>query len=262
MMGEPSLKELERDVVASRAKLAGDLAMLRAPSTFSSFKDDLKREAVSAKDSLVDSAKSAATSSIQNIIEDLKAKAAANPAATLAIGAGIAWRLIHHPPIATALVGAGLFSLLRTTAPANGASSDAEYFAQAKERLKEQTGEAAGVVKEHIAAMAEGAKEKVQEWSEQTSAAAQQATSDVKHKTVSVAQQASKTLNIARRDTSAKVSYTVDGLRRAAQDATATAANVSLPDTTDRDKFLLGAAGFAVAAALGLALRGRSTSDD
>ena len=261
-MGDPSLKELERDVAASRAKLAGDLAALRAPSTFSSFKDDLTREAVSAKDSFIDNAKSAATSSIQSMIEDLKAKAAANPAASLAIGAGIAWRLIHHPPIATALVSAGLFSLLRTTAPPTGASNDAEYFTQAKERLKEQAGEAAGAVKEQFTAVAEGAKEKVQEWGEQTSVAAQQATSDLKQKTASLAQQASETFNTARRDTSAKVSDTVDGMRRAAHDVTATAAEVSLPTSSDRDKLLLGAAGFAVAAALGLALRGRSTSDD
>jgi len=47
------------------------------------------------------------------MVEDMKAKASENPAATLAISAGLAWRLLRHPPIATALIGAGLFSLLR-----------------------------------------------------------------------------------------------------------------------------------------------------
>ena len=114
-MSDPSLHQLERDVEAARAKLAGDLSTLRCPATYSEFSSELKYEALDMKDALVDKAKSSVQSTIDTFVEDLKARAAANPAAALAIGAGIAWRLIQRPPIATALIGAGLYSLLRTT---------------------------------------------------------------------------------------------------------------------------------------------------
>ncbi len=114
-MSDPSLHQLEREVEAARAKLAGDLSTLRSPTTYSEFTSDLKHEALDVKDALLDKAKSSVVSTIEDFVDDLKARAAANPAAALAIGAGIAWRLIQRPPIATALVGAGLFSLFRTT---------------------------------------------------------------------------------------------------------------------------------------------------
>ena len=114
-MSDPSLHQLERDVEAARAKLAGDLSTLRSPATYSEFSSKLKYEALDMKDALVDKAKSSVQSTIDTFVEDLKARAAANPAAALAIGAGIAWRLIQRPPIATALIGAGLYSLFRTT---------------------------------------------------------------------------------------------------------------------------------------------------
>src|SRR5205807_2610581 len=80
--------------------------------------------------------KQEAKSGLQSVIEDVKGRAAANPAAALAIGAGLAWRLVRHPPIATALIGAGLVSLFRT--PPVQASDDAGYFSHAKGRLEEQ----------------------------------------------------------------------------------------------------------------------------
>src|SRR5687767_10900425 len=113
-MSDPSLHQIEREVEAARAKLAGDLATLRSPATYSEFTSDLKSEALEMKDALVDKAKSSVQSTFENFVDDMKARAAANPAATLAIGAGVAWRLIQHPPIATALIGAGLYSLFRT----------------------------------------------------------------------------------------------------------------------------------------------------
>jgi hypothetical protein len=39
--------------------------------------------------------------------DDVKARAAANPAAVIAIGAGLAWRLLQRSPIASALIGVG-----------------------------------------------------------------------------------------------------------------------------------------------------------
>jgi hypothetical protein len=47
-MPQPSLRELEQEVEAARAKLAGDLATLRSPSTTAEFTESLKQEALEA----------------------------------------------------------------------------------------------------------------------------------------------------------------------------------------------------------------------
>jgi hypothetical protein len=94
------LQNLEREVESARARLASDLSSLCSADTYSEFKQDLKHEA---------------RSTFAGVFEDLKARAAANPTATLAIGAGVVWRLIERPPIAVGLIGAGLLSLWRTT---------------------------------------------------------------------------------------------------------------------------------------------------
>src|SRR5262245_2415988 len=99
-MSEGDLNTLEREVELTRAKFADDLARLRSPHNLAEFKEDLWAHARETKN---------------GILADLKARAAANPAAVAAVAAGVAWRLFHRPPIATALVGLGLFSLLRTT---------------------------------------------------------------------------------------------------------------------------------------------------
>src|SRR6202048_5535112 len=98
-MIEPSLNQLEREVEASRTKLASDLSTLRSPATAAEFTETLKQEAFDAKDQLLDKAKAKAQSSIESLIEDVKARADANPAAALAIGGGVGWWLIRHPPI-------------------------------------------------------------------------------------------------------------------------------------------------------------------
>ena len=109
------LNALERDVEQARARFAGDLARLRSPTTVARFKDDAWAQAIETKDELVDKAKDAATDGAQRLFTDLKERAAANPVAALAIGAGLAWRLVHRPPIATLLVGMGVVGLLRTS---------------------------------------------------------------------------------------------------------------------------------------------------
>src|SRR5215212_669470 len=196
-MSEPNLHQLEREVEGARAKLAADLAVLRSPDTFSEFTEGLKSETLGAKDALVERAKSSVQSTIEGFVEDLKGKAAANPTAALAIGAGIAWRLFRHPPVATALVGAGLVSLLRTTPWRSNGYISEDYMSHAKERLIEQSTDFAGTMKDHAVAMGETVKEKatelagtaqekaaelagtakeqVQQWSGQAQSAAQKA---------------------------------------------------------------------------------------
>ena len=134
--------------------------MLRSPDTFSEFTDGLKSETVGVKEAVVEKAKSSIRSTIGEFVEDLKGKAAANPTAALAIGAGIAWRLFRHPPIATALVGAGLVSLLRTTPWRSNGYISEDYMSHAKERLIEQSTDFAGTMKDHAVAMGETVKEK------------------------------------------------------------------------------------------------------
>jgi hypothetical protein len=105
--------------------------------------------------------------------EDVKARAAANPAAVIAIGAGLAWRLLQWPPIATTLIGLGLYSLWNTE-PKQPGDGTPDYLKQSRQALKEQTREAlsaasriAGQAQEAAAAIWDDAREKVRKWNEE-----------------------------------------------------------------------------------------------
>ncbi|MGA7773075.1 MAG: hypothetical protein WCA25_09040, partial [Pseudolabrys sp.] len=98
-MGSISLLQHEHEVEQSRTKLTEDLAVLCSPKTLAAFTDDLKQEAFARRD---------------DVWEKIKVRAASNPAAVAAIGAGLAWRLFQKPPISSALIGLGLFSLWKT----------------------------------------------------------------------------------------------------------------------------------------------------
>ena len=158
-MTERSTRELEHDVEEARERLLSHLSVLSSPVAYSEFKEDLKDEA---------------RFTLRGILDDVKRRAAANPAATLAIGAGLAWRFIREPPISTALIGAGLYSLWRTT-PVATQGRDFDYLSTAKTRLAEQVSDLATTVGEQTAHMAETvtenasqlagvAKGKMQEW--------------------------------------------------------------------------------------------------
>ena len=255
-MSDITLRQHEGDVEIARAKLNASLDALRSPETLSTFSDDLKKEARDAKDALVDQAKSAAQSQLNKIVEEMKAKAANNPAAALAIGAGLAWHFLRHPPVATALIGLGAFSLWRTNAgAARGYSPD--YMELGKQRLKEQASEAAGRVKdaaaegrdrlsEKIGDLKTAAGEKIQDW-----------TAEVKNTVGDI----SATL---RTDTPSIVPGEQDafepGLAKTAAEKVSGAfaeARDFVSEQDSRDKLLLGLAGAAVAAALGIACQKR-----
>lgn len=308
-MSDPSLHQLELDVEAARAKLAGQLSSLRSPATYSEFSSELKYEALEMKDALVDKAKSSVQSTIDTFIEDLKARAAANPVAALAIGAGIAWRLIQRPPIATALIGAGLYSLFQTTSTqgthGNARTTD-EYLAQAKDKLAEQAsdlaetvkdsasaiGEAVAVkaselatgVKERALAMGEAATEKATELAagvkqsasfmgeaaqEKATELAGAARSQAQHWSEEVRSSVGQAAVNASRLTG-DGSRTLEDMRRESMTAERSASRAAaitdewmrpIQETAGsqdaRDKFLLGAAGVAVVAALGIAYQRR-----
>jgi hypothetical protein len=117
-MSHAPLDRLEGDVRDARRRLKSDLEVLRAPETFSSFKEEVLDEARQSRDDIVANVKEAATGRAERLIADIKERAAANPVAVGAIAAGVAWRILRKPPITTMLVGYGLISLWRRS-PAN-----------------------------------------------------------------------------------------------------------------------------------------------
>ena len=210
---------MEVEVREARAKLAKDLTVLRSPQTYRDFRSGLRSEAQSV---------------LQRITEDLRTRAAANPSAALAIGAGIAWRLLKHPPVATALIGAGVLSLWRTT-PVRVDEDD--YLRTAQQRFGEQVSEAVATTRERASAYAHSAGERVQELSG------------------SAAEQAAETFERAREAAAQIPDRAVDAAQRATSQLGRAVSNGEV-----RDQLLLGVAGLAVAAALGISYQ-RRTSD-
>ena len=271
-----TVTQCEREVEFARAKLKRDLGTLRSPATFSSFTDELKAQVYEAKDAAIEHAKDAVRTTAEGFVEDIKARAAANPAAALAIGAGIAWQLLRHPPITTLLIGAGLVSLWRTTPRANGRHDNADYLALGKQRLKQQLNEfgveaskvasdAGHVIAEKAGQASDAAVATAQDWSR----GAAQTVADLTSRATAKAQGAVSSAREAVSDASEQASLIATDATRKARSLTRDTA-VSLRDTatTDlfrtadtRDKLLLGAAGLAVAGALGIALQKRVAAE-
>jgi hypothetical protein len=223
-----NLQALESKVEEARAKLAEDLALLRSPQTYRQSGANLKSEAQAVS---------------QRILDDLKARAAANPSAALAIGAGIGWRLFKHPPIATALIGVGLLSLWRTKAMP---IADQNYLATAQRRLGEQVSEAADTVKDAAVDAAVAGREKV-------GAYAQSAVESAEQFAASATERAADTLEGAREAAGQASDNAVHAIQRATSHATA--------DGSLRDQVLLGAAGAAVVAALAISYQRRKAGE-
>ena len=188
------LNALERDVEQARARFAGDLARLRSPTTVARFKDDAWAQAVETKDELVDKTKDAATDGAQRLFTDLKERAAANPVAALAIGAGLAWRLVHRPPIATLLVGMGVVGLLRTSP----ARSSQPYMGLHDEDPRLRSGHGANDLVARAGELAETAKEKAQDWGASAGDAARATATRVADTAAAVTERASRVMHDAR----------------------------------------------------------------
>jgi hypothetical protein len=237
------VRKLEHEVEIARSRLRSDLSVLSSPRTYAAFKEDLKSEA---------------NSTVNNLIDGLKARAAANPAAALAIGAGITWRVIERPPIAAALIGAGLFSLFRTTPVKSSPFQHRDYFAEGRQRLTEQVSDFAEQIREEAVDMARSATshggnaagvaaEKMREFA---SAAAAQAHEQASH----LASQAINNATELARELPARVGRTIQKASLVAEDA--------ISDSDTRDKLLFGAAGLAVATALGIAFQRSMSSSE
>jgi predicted nucleic acid-binding protein len=231
-MSQAELNALERDVEVTRAKFAHDLARLRSPHSLAEFKEDLWVHARDTKD---------------GIVADLKARAAANPAALAAIAAGVAWRLFHRPPIATALIGLGLFSLLRTSPERTDSETWIDRYAE----------DPVGELRSRASELADAAKQKVKDLSEQANQAAGEVTKELKERAAAATERATETLREASDAARDRVTRLADDSMSASDRASARL-HAAMPDRDDRDNYLLGAAALAVAAAVGIAFQRRA----
>ena len=262
----------EQEVQGARAKLTADLTALRSPANVTAFTDGLKQEAIAAKDSAIQQTKETVQTTIEEIVADLKAKAAANPAAALTIGAGIAWQLVRNPPIVSALIGIGLYSLLRTPASEPVARGKLDYLDYGKQRLKEQmadfglnaagaAAEAGKVLSEKSEELYGTAKDKLRALTDDAVETAATVTSASEPRTDGLAASARRTFHDALDHVEAVATRSTDAvgttLRETADSAAKLGASVVETSTASRDSLLLGVAGVAVAAALGIALQKR-----
>jgi hypothetical protein len=233
------LIEHEKAVEHSRVKLREDLAILCSPETRASFTEDLKHEAFDIKDALW---------------EKVKVRAASNPAAVMAIGAGLIWHWLRNPPITSALIGVGLFSLWKTQPRTayDGTGRRLGYLEQSKEVLKQQAEQAVSVASDVAAKTGEVAttkgyealqvaKDKMREWQGEIGNTVSEATGQLK---------------TSREDLIAEIRDKERSLRREIRGvAASTVEKVEDPDI--RNTLLLGFAGAAIAAAVGIACQKR-----
>jgi len=259
-MTQMELNQLERDVEDARERLSGDLQRLRSPATISGFKDALwegvdesrgqlvarTKETVDALvvkakesvDELVAKTKEGAgelVATTQEAISDralrflaeIKERAAANPIAALAIGAGLAWRIVRRPPIASMLVGAGVIGLMRTDPQKSYPGAE----------MASQVGD-----------LAVAAKEKVEEWSSDAGDAATQA-GELAHSVKGTVEQWSSDAG--------EVIWQVAGATKSLSDRGTETIYAIVQDAEERDKYLLGAAAVALVAAVGFACQRR-----
>jgi hypothetical protein len=241
-MSQADLNALEREVEQTRARFANDLARLRSPRNLAAFKEDLWAQARETKDEVIVKTKEAASDAAQRVLAELKARAAANPAAALALGAGLAWRLVHRPPIATLLVGVGLIGLLRTS----------------PSQTKHDCG-GAGLASQD-SALADAAKQKVRDWGAQASDAARIAATQIAGEAASVADRTSHALHDARDAARESLTWVADNAEFVS-DRASSRLRAAIPSRDDRDTYLLGAAALAVTAAVGIAFQRRAQED-
>lgn len=274
MAQEKSLSQLESDVEQARARVAADLALLRSPETFETARSGVMDAAYGYKDQAVDAVRDRVTSASQDFLDTLKAKAAANPAAALAIAAGVGWRLYRHPPIASLLIGLGATALMRTDpeddslTPRRLAERAAERASVLKERAAEQVAEltrdATGAAEEKIhqwSAAAERAYENISErvtGGSSSGTAGHDGESRVEMRSPAYVAGAPEAVVLEPGDAAALHESQIVANARATRRREPARRSTALGDHT-RDAYLLGFAALALGAAVGLARRHRDT---
>ena len=261
-MNNPELAEIERNIMGARARLAHNVAQLRSAEALAELKDIVTQEVSDTKDNLMQTARSGAQSALQTALQQIKSKAIANPAAVGAVGAGLAWKLFRSPPIASAMVGLGLYSLLRTRGDASLEVADAPR------QLKRQVSEFAGEVSGQIAGTAKEIGHRASELAGSAGDAARgiaSETADYATDLAARAMQSGKAAVTEAKDyaeelvtrglgtSEAESPYPIEHMDEQPFVAAPPLADHAQPPRDARDALLLGAAGIAVAAALGIA---------
>jgi chemotaxis protein histidine kinase CheA len=259
MMSSLELDRLEEDVAKARERVVTDVARLRSPAAMAEFRADIGH-------TLSDGA--------QRTVENLKNRAAANPAAVLAIAAGLLWRFARHPPIASLLVGVGLTSLLRTSSdspPSPVVTRSGELLHAANERASELSEQARALTAQAREAAAATAAT-VSQTAERVADQAAQAAARVSERSARLSEDARETatrVSGQAADTAARMSGQAaeaaarmsEGAGQIAAQASrsadrfATAAQQVLREMSARDGFLLGVAALAVGTAALIGLR-------
>lgn len=289
-MSSDDLKSLERDVEEARNRVLQDIVALRSPGAVAGLKRDVSEQIGRTKDEWIGSARDAATSEVHGMLDGFKSRALANPLAVLAIGAGIGWKLKNHPPIMSALVGLGIYGLMRAdparparsvtwtrdTSRAVGAAardwrdSDtaaelADYAEEARARADHYRGQAAelaGQAGDRVEDAYEAASAKAAEWSAEASHAAERAAAYGRRLARDASEAAHDALDRGRH-VAEEAGDAVHRAYRYGRRRVHRAGEAGeryyheLADRTDRDKILLGAAAVAIAAAVGMAARNR-----
>ena len=251
-MARAELDRLEGDVQEARQRLRSDLEVLRAPGTFSTFKDELVAEARQSGDAAIASAKASATSWSERLGAEIKERAAANPIAVCAIAAGIGWRILRKPPITTMLVGYGLYSLYRTQPGHLAPGAETVYQAAdaviaAKEQVQQWSWEAGEAVAHARDVVVPAVADTVQRLTADAGETLTQAT-------VAVQAHAASGSESARRwgaEVGTAVIEATGSLQAAAMRGSQSVQHLAL-DEEARNKALLGVAAVALTTALGL----------
>ncbi len=114
---ESDVRSLEREAEALRARLHDTIAQIRDPDTLENAKSEVKERAAQAKEKMVGYMREARDNAFQSgasFTRNLQRQAFENPLSVALIGAGLGWRLYRNPPVAAALMGAGLWSMMKT----------------------------------------------------------------------------------------------------------------------------------------------------
>jgi hypothetical protein len=259
------LDRLERDIRTTRARLAANLSVLTSGATLDELKTTVKAEARDASDDLMDRAKESGLTMLRNAVDDLKDKAIQNPAAVAAIGAGIGWKLWKNPPVASALVGYGLFSLLR--------GSDNDPVQNAVRDARGRIEDTAAAAMKSARATAHDIRDKTAEMAEDVQAKASSLLSDVQGGAAAATGELRDTASALvgeARSTASRFAGEAEAMGRDAKevgqdlwDKSQRSGQILLNDVSDRarqlradpqSQVLLSLAGVAVAAAVGVAV--------
>lgn len=223
--------QLQAEVAASRERLRESLDGLRSPERIAAFKAEIWQE----KDDLVGKAGDVARDAAGRLLADAKARAMANPAAALSIGAGIAWHLLRHPPVSALLIGLGIVSLAKTQPTGTSDRIVANLGAQ----MTNAAEAAAATAKSWGYATADA----VQEHGERVLLSSRELMHDTRDRVSELGERVA-----AHSADAAKVAYETVGR---SWESVAQRAG----DEAQRDQILFGAAAVSVLAAIGLALR-------